>query len=99
MLIDVAQLPSDMTTVEQLLVFAQTALIKSNNGRLVYEDADKTLLPYTLSVYPVVSDSDLVLRGIGRISTKIASNHASMPLWRAAEPDVDGSIPPEWYTS
>jgi len=94
------QIPSDISTVEQLWVWATLLLDEQARGLTVKEDAG--IIPTPASQVQVVTVADNTTRLIGRVSIELQDDWAinrAVKLWRRVKELVTTSIPANFTTN
>lgn len=94
------QIPSDISTVEQLWAWATLLLDEQARGLTVKEDAG--IIPVPVSQVQIVTTADNKTRLIGRISVELQADWAvnrSVKLWRRLTEVVTTSIPSHFTTN
>ncbi len=94
------QIPSDISTVEQLWVWATLLLDEQARGLTIKEDAG--VIPVAVSQVQIVTVADNTTRFIGRVSLELQNDWAvnrSVKFWRRLKEAVTTSIPSHFTTN
>lgn len=94
------QIPSDISTVEQLLAWATLLLDEQARGMTIKEDAG--IIPTPVSQVQIVTVADNSTRLIGRVSLALQDDWAvnrSVKIWRRMRELVTTSIPAHFTTN
>lgn len=94
------QIPSDISTVEQLWVWATLLLDEQSRGLTIKEDAG--IIPVPVSQVQIVTIAENTPRLIGRVSLELQTDWAinrSVKLWRRVKELVTTTIPANFTTN
>lgn len=94
------QIPSDISTVEQLVVWATLLLDEQARGMTIKEDA--SVIPTPVSQVQIVTVADNSTRFIVRTSLELQADWAvnrSVKIWRRIKEVVTTSIPSHFTTN
>ena len=94
MILDKAQIPSDIDTVEEL--FAWTVLILDNQAGIVEIKENDNQLPVNAVEAAILRVADNSKRFVGRVSLQLDPNYAqdnSVKIWKHIQPIVNTAIP------
>ena len=94
------QIPSDISTVEQAIVWLFLLLDEQARGMTIKEDA--SIVPTPVSQVQIVTVADNTTRIISRVSIELQEDWAvnrSVKLWRRVKEVVTTSIPSHFTTN
>ena len=94
------QMPSDISTVEQAIVWLFLLLDEQARGMTIKEDAG--IIPTPVSQVQIVTVADNTTRIISRVSIELQEDWAvnrSVKLWRRVKEVVTTSIPSHFTTN
>lgn len=94
------QIPSDISTVEQAIVWLFLLLDEQARGMTIKEDAG--IVPTPVSQVQIVTVADNTTRIISRVSIELQEDWAvnrSVKLWRRVKEVVTTSIPSHFTTN